>query len=965
MGETTLMQLYEAHQGKVSDKWDIYLAEYDRLFTPFRNSPIRLLEIGIQNGGSLEIWASYFPAARSIVGCDINPDCRQLRYADPRISVVVADANTDEAQAAILRQGDDLDIVIDDGSHTSSDIVKTFARYFRHVKPGGFFLAEDLHCSYWADFEGGLFDPASSVAFFKRLADVINHEHWGVPAQRADVLASFARAYGVVFDEDLLAQVHSVEFINSLCVVRKADPSRNVMGVRHIVGGEAAVVPKLSELPPYVPDESGNRWSQVALLPEDELPRMRAKWDRALQAERLSLESARVRVALLDAEVNRVTAVVRAMERTLSWRITRPLRGVRTKMAWARRFGEMLAVRLGSRDAVAATARKVVSVAQTRGIGGVLEALSRAGQRQASGAGSAQPGDYAQWVATYDTMDDTLRQGLRSKVSAMPRHPVISVVMPTYNARVEWLREAIESVRSQIYPHWELCIADDASSDARARSLLARYAKDDPRIKVEFRQENGHISSASNTALAMATGEWIALMDHDDVLAEHALFWMADAIVRFPDARLFYSDEDKLDSSNQRCEPYFKTDWNQDLFYSQNFFCHLGVYDAALVRQVGGFRLGFEGAQDHDLVLRCVEKLEPAQIRHVPRILYHWRTHPQSTAQASEAKPYAIDAGQRAIGEHLARKGVDAIVMADPGGYRVSYALPAVRPLVSLIIPTRNAMGLVQQCIDSIVEKTLYQEYEIILVDNGSDDPAAVDYFRSLGARPNVRVLRDDGEFNYSALNNRAVQEARGQLIGLINNDIEVIAPEWLGEMVRLALQPGVGAVGAKLLYPDGRLQHAGVVLGLGGVAGHSMKYFSNDHPGYANRARLIQSYSAVTAACLIVQKTHYQAVGGLNEQDLKVAFNDVDFCLRLRDIGLRNVWTPHALLYHHESATRGFDIAPEKQRRFASEVQYMRTRWAAELLHDPAYNPNLTLAAEDFSLGFPPRVDALNSLVY
>ncbi len=688
MVEPTLMQLYRSHQGKVSDKWDIYLAEYDRLFTPFRNSPIRLLEIGIQNGGSLEIWASYFLAARSIIGCDINPECRHLVYADPRISVVVGDANTDAAHAAILSHGGDLDIVIDDGSHTSSDIVKSFVRYFAHLKPGGLFLAEDLHCSYWAGFEGGLFDPASSMAFFKRLADVINHEHWGVRAKRADVLASFAREYGIGFDEEILAQVHSVEFINSLCVVRKADALRNVLGVRHIVGEEALVVAELNALTPYVPDESSNQWSQVVPLPEDELPRVRAEVKRlqareaelesnlhasrqSLAAERQSLESARARVGLLDAEVSRVTTLVRAMENTLSWRITQPLRSARGKMAWARRFGRVLATRLGSGDAVVATGKAVFSVARQRGIEGVLEALARAGQQRAPGTSNGVPGDYARWMAAYDTIDDTMRQRLRSEISSMPTHPLISIVMPTYNARIDWLREAIESVRSQIYPHWELCIADDASSDVEVRRLLARYAKDDPRIKVEFRKENGHISAASNSAVDLVTGQWIALMDHDDLLPEHALFWMADAIRRFPDARLFYSDEDKIGASNQRCEPYFKPDWNLDLFYSQNFFCHLGVYDASLVRDVGGFRVGFEGAQDHDLVLRCIEKLEPSQIQHVPRILYHWRAHPQSTAQASEAKPYALEAGRRAISEHLARKGVEATVTADLSGYHV------------------------------------------------------------------------------------------------------------------------------------------------------------------------------------------------------------------------------------------------------------------------------------------------------
>lgn len=565
--------------------------------------------------------------------------------------------------------------------------------------------------------------------------------------------------------------------------------------------------------------------------------------------------------------------------------------------------------------------------------------------------------DYSAWVKTYDVLTDQDRKAIAERIDAMSSRPRFSVLMPTYNPDPVWLRAAIDSVRAQLYPDWEFCIADDASPSQEVRDILRTYAESDARIKVVFRPKNGHISEASNSALALATAPWVVLMDHDDLLSEHALFWMADCIIARPEARLIYSDEDKVDEKGQRSDPYFKPDWNIDLFRSQNMFSHLGMLATDLVRDVGGFRKGMEGSQDWDLVLRCVERLGPGQVAHVPRVLYHWRIHAESTARSMTAKPYAAVAGEKALSDHFVRTGVNATAEYVGFGYRVRYALPPQPPLVSLVIPTRNALALVRQCIESILRKTTYPNYEIIVVDNGSDDPAALAYLEALARKPNMRVLRDERDFNYSALNNAAVGVARGDLIALVNNDIEVISPDWLSEMVGLALQPGVGAVGARLWYPGMTLQHGGVVLGIGGVAAHANKGLPRGLNGYAGRAALIQSFSAVTAACLVVRKAAYQQVGGLDEVHLAVAFNDVDFCLRLVEAGYRNVWTPYAELLHHESATRGEDIAPEKRERFQRESGYMQERWRDLLQHDPAYNPNLTVDSEDFGYAWPPRV--------
>ncbi|WP_431607461.1 glycosyltransferase family 2 protein [Paraburkholderia tropica] len=575
-------------------------------------------------------------------------------------------------------------------------------------------------------------------------------------------------------------------------------------------------------------------------------------------------------------------------------------------------------------------------------------------------AEAARRNNYAEWIKRYDRLDAAGREAIAQRVAAMTAPPRISILMPVYNPQREWLAEAIASVRAQLYPHWELCIADDASTDAQVRAFLEAEAQADSRIKIVFRAGNGHISAATNSALELASGAWIALLDQDDLLPAHALFWAADAIVANPALRLIYSDEDKIDESGERYEPYFKCDWNRELFYGQNLFSHLGVFERALVEQVGGFRVGFEGAQDHDLVLRCIEHVDESAIHHIPRVLYHWRAHGGSTAATAESKPYAALAGERALNEHYVRRGMRARAEWIGYGYRTHEALPDAPPLVSLVIPTRNGHELVRQCVDSIIGKTTYPNYEILIVDNGSDETATLAYLAALTADPRIRVLRDDGPFNFSALNNRAVAAARGELVGLVNNDIEVRSPDWLSEMVALALRPGVGAVGARLLYPDETLQHGGIIVGIGGVAGHANKHTPAPYRRWFDRTALTGEWSAVTAACLIVTRAAYEAVGGLNEQDLAVAFNDVDFCLRLQEAGYRNLATPFAELFHHESATRGYEDNPAKRARFRTEIDYMHRRWGAALQRDRAYSPNLTLEHEDFSLAWPPRVASL-----
>ena len=561
---------------------------------------------------------------------------------------------------------------------------------------------------------------------------------------------------------------------------------------------------------------------------------------------------------------------------------------------------------------------------------------------------------YQQWIETKDYCPQHSRAHLEAQIARLLAQPRISILMPVFNTRLDHLDKAIASVSRQIYANWELCIADDCSTAPHVKKRLLRWAARDPRIKLTFREVNGHISAATNSAFALATGDWIALLDHDDVLPEHALAETALAIDRHPDVQLLYSDEDKIDDHGRRSHPHFKPDFSIDLLRSMNYFNHLTVHRAENIRSIGGWRQGFEGSQDYDLNLRIVEHLPASAIHHIPKILYHWRATEGSTAASASEKSYAFRNGLEALQQHLLRCRLPACAEPLPSApyFRVRYRPAQKAPLASLVIPTRDSVDLLRTAVGSILDKTTYPDYEILIVDNRSEKAETFRFFRQLTARhANIRVLPYDHDFNYSAINNHAVHHANGSVVGLLNNDVEIISPGWLDEMVGHALRPEVGCVGAKLFYPNGTVQHGGIILGIGGVAGHAHKYFPHDAQGYFSRLQVQQNLSAVTAACLVVRKEIYLEVGGIEESHLRVAFNDVDFCLRVRAAGYLNVFTPFAQLYHHESISRGLDNTPEKMERFNREVVYMRSRWGPLLDADPYYSPNLTLHREDFSL--------------
>ena len=541
---------------------------------------------------------------------------------------------------------------------------------------------------------------------------------------------------------------------------------------------------------------------------------------------------------------------------------------------------------------------------------------------------------------------------IREACLALAYQPSISVIVPVYNPDAGFLRQAIESVLEQAYPNWELCLADDCSTKPYVREILTEYARQDERIKVVLRESNGHICNTSNSALEVATGEYIALLDHDDLLAPHALAKVVELLNEHPEADFIYSDEDKVDEKNLHQDPFFKPDWCPDSFLSRMYTCHLGVYRRSLVNEIGNFRVGFEGSQDYDLVLRVTEKTD--KIYHLPDVLYHWRIHSESTASDSEAKPYAADAAQKAIAEAIARRGEPGEVTTKPnlpGVYTVRYQIKEQK-LVSIIIPTKDLADTLDVCLRSIFSQTTYPNYEVIVIDNGSTEAKTqecFDYWRQQQPE-RFKCYEYNVPFNYSQINNYAVSKAQGDYLLFLNNDTEVITPDWIEAMVEQAQRPSIGAVGGLLLYPDDTIQHAGVVLGIGGVAGHSHKHFHRSQPGYISQLASTNNYSAVTGACLMCRREVFAEIGGFEEK-LAIAFNDVDLCLKIISRGYHNIYLPHVVLYHYESKSRGYEDTPDKQARFAQEVNYMKQKWQEICDRDPCYNPNLTMNHEDYSL--------------
>lgn len=529
-----------------------------------------------------------------------------------------------------------------------------------------------------------------------------------------------------------------------------------------------------------------------------------------------------------------------------------------------------------------------------------------------------------------------------------------SIVVPLYNTPPRFLKEMIQSVIDQTYSGWELCMADGSDEAHKdVKNICLSYAKKNPRIKYIKLEENLGISGNTNVCLTIATGEYVCLLDHDDLLHPAALFEMMKAIQK-TDADFLYTDENTfhIKPRDAFC-PHYKPDYAPDTLRSNNYICHFTVFSRNLVDKAGYFRSQFDGSQDYDMILRLTEQAQ--KIVHIPKILYYWRAHKNSVAQEITAKPYVIEAAQSAIQSHLVRMGLNGVVENTriPSMYRVRYTLSAV-PLVSIIIANRNHVAELKTCIESIYEKTSYPNFEVVIVENSSDESNIGDYYNELIEDKKAKVViwnTQNKEFNYSSINNYGVSCCQGEYYVLLNNDVEVISADWIQEMLMFAQRKDVGAVGAKLYYPNDTIQHAGVGIGIMGVAAHYHRGFPRNHPGYMGRLIYAHNVSAVTGACVMISRNIWKKVGGL-DVGFAVAFNDIDLCMRIRKAGYLIVWTPFAELYHHESQSRGMDNTPEKQARFLSEVNRFQEKWSEELrAGDPYYNPNLTLYREDFSL--------------
>jgi GT2 family glycosyltransferase len=916
MTKKTLRQLYAEHSGYVSNKWSLYLKVYDRLFNDYRDKPIRLLEIGIQNGGSLEIWSKYFSNAEALIGCDINLDCANIRYEDQRIGIVIGNAISPDVCEQVLKCSTQFDIIIDDGSHLSSDIIKSFLQYFPHLAEGGIFIVEDLHCSYWSEFEGGLFDPYSSIAFFKRLTDVINHEHWGVSKARTDILRGIFTKYGCEFDVDALSQVHSVEFINSMCVVRKASAIDNELGRQVIAGSLEQVISghlSLNDLPYELNAiylQSNNPWTAREVPPDE------------------GIQKAELEILHLTKTIAEREELIAEIYNSRSWRLTLPFRYIGYKLrkiSAAFRFGLAL---MSSFGGVLMVTKKIVNVIRRDGLSGVSFRVKNAFRHYKSIVGGA----FASLQSKTEELD----------LSIVENGPVITVIMAVYNTPIDMLSAAITSVVDQVYKNWELIIVDDKSTNPEIAKLVERFAKSDHRIKVYFRAENGNISRALNSGINIASADFMAILDHDDTLDKSALYWVARAILENPAVDYIYTDEDKLTKDGRICYgPFWKPDWSPEYLLAMMYTCHLGVYRTSIVRSIGGYRSEYDGAQDFDLTLRFLNQTN--NVTHISRVLYHWRVWEQSTAQSINAKPYAQGRARKALEAFLDSRS-ECFVIDDgpmPGHHQVKF-LPKGAPLISIVIPTANGCinvnGKTERHIDAVIksifEITNYTNYEIIIVHNGNLLPCQEEYFLAQDKLTLINYRAD--KFSLSEKINLGSAHANGEYLVIMNDDIRVISEDWLDEMIGMVQRDGVGVVGPKLLFPDGTIQHAGVLL-LGGLPGHPYYQWPNNSDGYALGLKVNRNYLAVTGACAITPKWLFDKVGGYSDR-YPLNYNDVDYCLKLHRMGYRSVYLANVELYHYEG------VSKEGGRSVSnSEIQKFLEDWGSLYSKDPYYNSNLS----------------------
>lgn len=861
-----LLDLYRDHRGKVTDRWLAYLHQYERIFAPWRDKPVRLLEIGIQNGGSLEIWARYFPDARILVGCDIDPLCERLTYDDPRISVVVGDASSGDTEARIGAISPQWDLVIEDGSHQSRHIVDAFARFFPRVVEGGMFIAEDLHCSYWHEFEGGLADPFSSIAFFKRLADFVNFEHWGVPLSRVDYLAGFAAHYGCRFDEASLARIHSVEFLNSQCVVRTRPPADNELGPRLIVGSIELVSSGAHQYDgtrSRALDQRANPWSDARIVDVAESDRYGARFSsmeaKALQATAEAAAHA-ARADALAAEVATLREALAARERTLSQlgadKVLEGLEQTRRDGEYRTHLASLMATIQGRDEQIASlmsvhatpaarVARLLERVAKRafparslrrRALARALSVADRVYRHGPIGAlrvvrsspggegdasqiqgavgrdAIAQPPEFAAWIQRHEPDEAELARQRQAARAPVPEAPLFSIIVPVYKIPPAVLEATIESVRAQTWQDWELCIAYADLENDENWALIERLVAQDPRLKARRLAENGGISRNSNAALEFASGEFIALLDHDDELTPWALHDMARRIAEVPEADFLYSDKDSINAvGTLRQNPLFKPAWSPEMMFSVNYLTHLNVMRRSVVEAVGGWNPDTDGAQDWDIFFRVTEKSR--RVERVPGIHYHWRIIAGSTATGIGAKPYAALGQLRTLEMRIRREGLSATVLPDPdSSYRLAWHLDG-RPALDVVLhggaagedPTAALRRLVDQC-DGLLAS-------VTLAWTGAGEPPLTDG-RWAGGVP-LHVVRAQPSAPLTAVIADAVAKGRAPAVLLLDLAVVGIRRHSVQDLAGWVLgHPAIGFAGALVQLDDDTVVEAGRVVG-------------------------------------------------------------------------------------------------------------------------------------------------------
>lgn len=859
-----LLNLYRAHAGKISDRWLAHLKEYDPLFAPWRDRPVRLLEIGIQNGGSLEIWGRYFPKASVLVGCDIDPLCEGLTYDDPRIHVVVGDASSEDTERRITAYSPEWDIVIEDGSHHSRHIVDAFARFFPMVSTGGMFIAEDLHCSYWQEFEGGLADPLSSIAFFKRLADLVNYEHWGVPVSRNEYLAGFAAHYGCRFDEEVLAQVHAVEFINSQCVVRKREAADNRLGPRLIVGAIEQVstgAKQYDGTESRALDQTRNPWSDAKVFNLGDGDRFSARFltmEAWAQEANTQLSQQVVQIQRLEVQVTQLAEALASRESTLRQlsedKVHEDLESARKNDEYRARFTDLMAAiqerdqQIGGLLVAQATpsarvARLIERVAKRffpvrslrrRVLARMLGFADRVYQHGLIGAlnvgqtidgntsqiqevhavdAIAQPPEFAAWIRANEPDDAELVRQRLASAPYNPSAPLFSVIVPVYKIPAVVLEATIASVRNQTWRDWEMCIVYADLENAENWTLLQRLAVEESRLKVRRLTENGGISRNSNAALEFASGEFVVLLDHDDELSPWALYDMATQIAAVPEVDFLYSDKDSINATGTlRQNPLFKPAWSPEMMFSVNYLTHLNVMRRSIVKEVGGWHSETDGAQDWDIFFRVAEKSR--RIQRVPGIHYHWRIIAGSTATGIGAKPYALLGQLRTLEMRVRHLSLAASIQPSvESGFRLAWYLDG-RPEVDVVL--HGECGDVASVIRLLVDQCDGLLASVTLSWSAPGEPPALP--NRLPGGVHFAVVRTSSGDKTGAIAD-AVSAGSAPAVLLLDLTVKRLARHSLRDLVGWVLKhPEIGFSSALVLLEDDTVVEAGRVVGLGGV---------------------------------------------------------------------------------------------------------------------------------------------------